>query len=66
MSYDPEIVAALASDPVYTQPQAPPEGVSLFEYARSQASAAIGPFSKYYKDQLPDGRSTILSIQAKC
>ncbi|RPD55184.1 hypothetical protein L226DRAFT_470675 [Lentinus tigrinus ALCF2SS1-7] len=54
MSYDPEIVAALASDLTYTQSQAPPEGVSLFKYAREQASAAIGPFAKYYRGRLPE------------
>lgn len=55
MSYDPEIVAALASNPEYTQPQAPPEGVPLIDYARQQASAVIAPFSQYYKAELPDG-----------
>ncbi|TFK87906.1 hypothetical protein K466DRAFT_599116 [Polyporus arcularius HHB13444] len=61
MSYDPEIVAALASDPAYTQPQAPPEGISLVEYARQQASAAIGPFAQFYKERLPDESLYIVS-----
>ncbi|KAI0708761.1 alpha/beta hydrolase fold-domain-containing protein [Cerioporus squamosus] len=61
MGYDPELAAALASDSGYTQPQAPPEGVSLVEYARQQANAAIGPFSQYYREHLPDESQYIVS-----
>lgn len=56
--FDPELAAALRSDPRYTQPPPPPPaGASAIEYARQQASALYGGFTKYYGERLPQGKS---------
>ncbi len=55
MAIDPELAEALASDPAYTQPLAPPEGMSLPIFARQQSKAMLSPFSKYYGERLPPG-----------
>ena len=55
MAMDPELAEALAYDPVYTQPLAPPEDMSLASFARQQSHVMLSPFSKYYRAQLPPG-----------
>ena len=63
---DPELAAALQTDPRYTQPQAPPpEGVSLVSlvaHAREQTKVVIGSFAEFYAQRLPSGRSPVLAI----
>ncbi|PIL34600.1 hypothetical protein GSI_03379 [Ganoderma sinense ZZ0214-1] len=53
MAMDSELAEALASDPAYTQPLAPPDGVSLPTFARQQSKAILSPFSKHYGERLP-------------
>ena len=60
MSLDPELSEALASDPIFSSSQAPPEGVSLPDYARQQAKLMLAPSSRYFGERLPPGMLTRL------
>ncbi|RPD59231.1 hypothetical protein L226DRAFT_536239 [Lentinus tigrinus ALCF2SS1-7] len=53
---DPELAAALAANPAFTQaPPPPPPGVSEWEFARQLSSQfALAPMVEYYKKRLPD------------
>lgn len=64
MALDSELASDLYSDSVFLQPQAPPEGVPLPDYAREQAKIVIAPFSKFYGNRLPSGMCIIVSLIA--
>ena len=60
MTMNPELAEALASDPAFTAPLAPPEGIPLHEFAREQAKSILTPFVEYYGARLPSGACTDL------
>ncbi|RDX52805.1 hypothetical protein OH76DRAFT_1454214 [Lentinus brumalis] len=55
MSYNPELAAALAASPAFTQePPPPPPGISAWEFSRQLSKRLGTPISDYYKERLPD------------
>ncbi|TFK82143.1 hypothetical protein K466DRAFT_556975 [Polyporus arcularius HHB13444] len=61
-NFDPELAAALAANPAFTQPPPPPPlGVSQWEWARQLAKVALAPWAEHFRAKLPDSSQYIVA-----